>query len=111
MQCKCVKEWYLMGKTNKNKAYNSSWYASMSPHFLAEENSKKSLISVANISRLKLNGAILICNIEYKQNKLQSLENWMYILFVFSSDYLVSMALQLVKNIFFFWRTKVKDLW
>ena len=70
----------------------------MSPHFLAEENSKSLLISVANISRLKNEwGYFKICNIEYKQNKLDNLENWIYILFVYSSDYLVSMALQLVQ--------------
>ena len=39
----------------------------MSPHFLSEENNKSLLISVPNISRLKMNGAILICNIEYNK--------------------------------------------
>ena len=40
---------------------------------------------------------MLIFNIEYKQNKLHNLENWIYILFVFLPDYLVSMVLQLVQ--------------
>ena len=43
----------------------------MSPHFLPEGNNKSLLISVPNISRLKMKGAILLCNIECNQNDLK----------------------------------------
>ena len=39
-----------------------------SQHFLFEENNKSLLISVPNISTLKMNGSILICTIDYNRN-------------------------------------------
>ena len=43
----------------------------MSPHFLSKENNESLLISVPNINRLKMNGATLICIVEYNQNNLK----------------------------------------